>query len=84
MASGIPVISTRLPGIRELIEEGKNGLLVSPGDATALAETISSLMHDGGKRQRLVDAARRTVADRYDRQRNAEGLIRTFMTHIAQ
>jgi glycosyltransferase involved in cell wall biosynthesis len=83
MASGIPVISTRLSGIQELIQEGKNGLLVSPGDPEALAEAIASLMQDTRQREGLVEAAKQSVAEAYDRRRNAEGLIRTFANHIS-
>lgn len=83
MASGTAVISTRLSGIQELIREGKNGLLVSPGDPKELAEAISALMKDCQKREQLVKAAQLTVAEAYDRRKNAEGLIRTFVTHIA-
>jgi glycosyltransferase involved in cell wall biosynthesis len=83
MASGTAVISTRLSGIQELIREGKNGLLVSPGDPKELAEAISGLMEDRQKREQLVKAAQCTVAEAYDRRKNAEGLMRTFVTHIA-
>lgn len=82
MASGIPVISTRLSGIQELIQEDKNGLLVSPGDPQALAEAISSLMQDNQKCEQFVEAAKRSVADAYDWRRNAEELIKTFVSHM--
>lgn len=83
MASGLPVISTRLSGIQELIQHGKNGLLVSSGDPKALAEAISSLMQDSLKRDQLIKAAQDTIARAYDRRKNAEGLIRTFVTHVS-
>jgi colanic acid/amylovoran biosynthesis glycosyltransferase len=82
MASGTPVISTRLSGIQELIQDGKNGLLVPSGDPKALAEAISSLMKDSLRRGQLVKEAHATVASAYDRRRNAVGLIRTFVTHV--
>lgn len=82
MASGIPVVSTRISGIKELIQENKNGILISPGDPKGLAKAISSLMQDSGKREQLVEAAKQTVLNAYDRRKNAEGLISTFMTHI--
>jgi glycosyltransferase involved in cell wall biosynthesis len=81
MASGTPVISTRLGSIQELIQDGKNGVLVPPGDPLALAEAIVSLMHDDSKRERFVEAARQSVAELFDRRKNAEGLIQTFVTH---
>ena len=83
MASGLPVISTRLSGIQELIRDGENGLLVSSGDPKALAEAISSLMEDSSKREQLVKAAQYTVAGAYNRRKNAEGLIRTFVTRVS-
>ncbi|HWO42457.1 MAG TPA: glycosyltransferase [Candidatus Eisenbacteria bacterium] len=83
MASGTPVISTRLSGIQELIENGRNGILVPSADPQALAEAITCLMKDPVKRARLAQAAQRTVAQAYDRRKNAEGLIRTFMAHVA-
>jgi colanic acid/amylovoran biosynthesis glycosyltransferase len=83
MASGTPVISTRLSGIQELIQDGKNGVLVRSADPKALAEAISFLMQDSLKRERLVRAAQHTVAGTYDRRKNAEGLIRTFVTHVS-
>jgi colanic acid/amylovoran biosynthesis glycosyltransferase len=81
MASGTPVISTRLTSIQELIQDGKNGVLVPPGDSQALAEAIVSLMHHDSKRERFVEAARQSVAELFDRRKNAKGLIQTFVTH---
>ncbi|MGH7824514.1 MAG: glycosyltransferase family 4 protein [Candidatus Binatia bacterium] len=83
MASGTPVVSTRLAGIQELIDDGKNGLLVSPGDPKALAEAIASLMQDSAKRERLVEAAQHTVAKAFDRRKNAKGLIQTFVAQVS-
>jgi glycosyltransferase involved in cell wall biosynthesis len=83
MASGTPVISTRLSGIQELIQDGKNGVLVRSADPQALAEAIFSLMQDSLKRERLVRAGQHTVTATYDRKKNAEGLIRTFVAHVS-
>jgi glycosyltransferase involved in cell wall biosynthesis len=83
MASGTPVISTRLSGIQELIEDGESGVLVPSGDPKALAEAISSLMQDSVKREQLVKAAQDTVATRFDRRKTAQGLIQTFVTHVS-
>lgn len=83
MASGTPVISTRLSGIQELINENQSGILVSPGDPKALAEAISSLLGDHRKRRRLIEAAKQFVTEEYDRHRNAKGLVQTFVTHLS-
>jgi glycosyltransferase involved in cell wall biosynthesis len=65
MASGVPVVSTRVGQAAELIEDGVNGRLVDVGDAAALA---SALVEVAGDRA-LVEAGRETaVANSYDAQ----------------
>lgn len=56
MASRLPVVATSIAGIPELVETGKTGLLVPPGDAEALAEAISSLLADVALRQAMGNA----------------------------
>ena len=46
MAAGKPVVATRVGGIPEFVVHGQTGLLVEPGNATALAEAIGSLLQD--------------------------------------
>lgn len=82
MASGVPVVSTRLAGIEELIRDGENGVLIAPGDAERLADAIAALMQDPRRRARLADAGKRAVADGYDRRANARDLVQTFRTHV--
>jgi glycosyltransferase involved in cell wall biosynthesis len=66
MASGVPVVSTRISGIPELIEDGANGLLVEPGDAAALAEAIKRLLIHPQLASRLASAGRLTVQRDFD------------------
>jgi glycosyltransferase involved in cell wall biosynthesis len=70
MARGLPVASTRLTGIPELVRDGENGLLVAPESAEALAGALARLLVDGGLRQRLGEQARRTVVAEYDLDAN--------------
>ena len=51
------VVGSRVGGIPELVEDGKTGLLVPPGDAAVLAAAITRLIEDAGLRGRLADAA---------------------------
>jgi glycosyltransferase involved in cell wall biosynthesis len=44
MAAGVPVVSTRVEGIPEIIRDGRDGLLVPPGDAEALATALASIL----------------------------------------
>lgn len=60
-AVGRPVISTRVAGCGDLIEDGVNGLLVAPDDPAALAEAIASLARDPARRLAMGAAARRRV-----------------------
>lgn len=64
-AAGACVIASDLDGINELIVDGKNGLLVKPGDAAALAAAISKLLKDEPLRERLGLALRESVSE-YD------------------
>jgi len=66
MARGLPVVSTRLSGIPELVHDGENGLLVAPADAAALADAIARILADRELRRRLGAAARSTVVAEYD------------------
>jgi glycosyltransferase involved in cell wall biosynthesis len=49
MAHGLPIIATNVGGIPELIEEGKNGFLVPPGDEISLANAIMKMIELGSK-----------------------------------
>ena len=57
LAVGTPVIATSVGGVAEVVRDGENGLLVPPGDATALAAAIRRLLGEAGLRERLAAAA---------------------------
>lgn len=61
MASGLPVVATRVGGIPELVEDGHTGLLVPPGDPPALAQAVEKVLQDRELRQQLGAAARQRV-----------------------
>ena len=46
MASGLPVVTTRIAGVPELVQDGVSGLLVPPGDADALADALTKVLDD--------------------------------------
>ena len=58
MSQGHPIIATNNGGQREYINNGKNGMLVPPGDAKALADAIKLLLDDSEMRQRLGKQAK--------------------------
>jgi glycosyltransferase involved in cell wall biosynthesis len=61
MASGLPVVASRVGGLPELVVEGETGLLVPPGDPAALARDLERLLADPAFRARLGAAGRRRV-----------------------
>jgi glycosyltransferase involved in cell wall biosynthesis len=74
----IPVVSTPVSGITELISEEKNGLLVPPQDTYALAAALARLLDDSALRNRLGQAGRQTIIERFDVAENAQHLIKLF------
>jgi colanic acid/amylovoran biosynthesis glycosyltransferase len=78
MASGIPVISTFIAGIPELIEDGKSGFLTRPSDAAQLAGMIDSILRGSEDLEPILARAAETVRDRYDVVRNVRELAEIF------
>jgi glycosyltransferase involved in cell wall biosynthesis len=76
MASGLPVVTTTVGGIPELVTSGSNGLLAAPGDVDAVAEHLECLLDQPAERARLGAAARATVLERFDARRSATTLAR--------
>jgi glycosyltransferase involved in cell wall biosynthesis len=66
MAAGLAVISTRVSGIPELVQDGVNGLLVPPEDPVALAEAMLSLAADPDLQERLASAGEVTIATSFN------------------
>ena len=65
MASGLPVVTTRVGGIRALIRSGMQGIVVKVGDEEGLADAIRSLLADPAARAELGNAALRRIRSRF-------------------
>jgi colanic acid/amylovoran biosynthesis glycosyltransferase len=74
MAAGVPVVATRIAGIPELVRDGHNGLLVSPGDVGAATIAIRQLLEDADMRNRFAVAGRETVEREFDIQEESRWL----------
>lgn len=68
MCAARPIVATTVGGTAELIQHEQTGLLVSPGDATALAAAIGRLLTDQDLAVRLGTAARETARQEYSRE----------------
>jgi glycosyltransferase involved in cell wall biosynthesis len=77
MAMGVPVVSTRISGIPELVEDEVTGLLVESGDSAALSISIERVLSDPALAQRLSEAGRARVTEEHDSTMNTRllGLI---------
>lgn len=76
MAMGLPVVSTTVAGVPELVEHERTGLLVPEQDPAALATAIERLMDDPALRGTLGENARADIIERFDRRRNIQDLVR--------
>jgi glycosyltransferase involved in cell wall biosynthesis len=65
MGAGLPVVSTSVAGIPELVLDGETGLLVPPGDVPALGAALARLVRSGDDRARLGRAGRAFVLPRF-------------------
>ncbi len=66
MAAGLPVVASAVGGVPEIVDDGTTGVLVPPGDPAALAAAIEPLLADATLRDRLGDAGRARVRERFD------------------
>lgn len=78
MASGVPVISTPVSGIPELIESGREGVLVEPNAPALLADAIAQLLGCTALRERLALAARQRIESHFNVERSANVLSELF------
>jgi glycosyltransferase involved in cell wall biosynthesis len=66
MALEVPSVATRIAGIPRLIQDGRNGFLVEPGDVDGLTRSLAALLTDPGLRDRFRRAGRETIETRYN------------------
>ncbi|MEQ8343188.1 MAG: glycosyltransferase [Marinovum algicola] len=78
MAAGRPVITTGVAGVSELVEHGKSGFLVPPGDAQRLAQAIRAVLADPDRRIEMGRTGRTRVVEDFDIGKEAAWLGRLF------
>lgn len=74
-ACGVPALATAVGGTPEVVEDGVTGLLVPPGDATAVASALDRLLQDTRSAACLGAAARRRIEERFSLARQVDGLV---------
>jgi glycosyltransferase involved in cell wall biosynthesis len=66
MASGIPVVGTKIGGLADTIIHGKTGYHIKPGDAKQLSSYLSDLLMDEKLRRKMSRVAREIAVERFD------------------
>lgn len=79
MAAGKATVAVNAFGPAELISDGENGLLAQAPTPEALAGVVSRLIEDGALRERIGNAARRFVAERFSPQVHAKAILRLWL-----
>jgi glycosyltransferase involved in cell wall biosynthesis len=69
MAAALPVVATNVGGIPGIIEQGRTGLLVPPGDIAALASAIAELLDDRVRANAMGQAARDSIGVEFNTAR---------------
>jgi glycosyltransferase involved in cell wall biosynthesis len=72
MSAGLPVITTRLDGVAEVVLDGVHGLFAPIDDSDALANVILQLLRDPSMRERMGAAAKQRVHEMYSIDRTGE------------
>jgi glycosyltransferase involved in cell wall biosynthesis len=76
--AGVPIIASRAGGIPEAVRDGENGLLVPPGDVTALREAIDTLLSDPARRRMLGARGQALMAREFSIDAMVEGNIAVY------
>jgi glycosyltransferase involved in cell wall biosynthesis len=82
MAMGVPVVSTRISGIPELIDDGVHGLLVEPRDVNALASALQRVVEDDALHTLLSALGRQRICERFDSRRTTVALRDLFAQQL--
>jgi glycosyltransferase involved in cell wall biosynthesis len=79
-AAGLPVVSTDVGGVADVVRDEATGFLTEPGDIAELADALGRLADDGGLRRKLGAAGREFVAERYSVPRLVDDVDRLYQS----
>jgi glycosyltransferase involved in cell wall biosynthesis len=78
LACRVPVVTTALPSLPELVDDGVHGLVARNRDPVDLADKIEQLIRDPEQRRRMGEAGRQRVEERFDLEANIHGVMRAL------
>lgn len=79
-----PVICTDVGGMKEIIEDGVNGLLVPSGDSSALADCLAKLYKNQEMARKLAKNARVTIEEKFSLEKTLGNLCRVYDEVLTQ
>jgi colanic acid/amylovoran biosynthesis glycosyltransferase len=82
MASGVPVVATRVSGVPELVRDHDTGLLAEPGDVQGLAAAMRAIVDDPAAAAQRAARAVELVSAEYDHERNVTRLVGLFREQL--
>lgn len=82
MASGLPVVASKVGGIPDMIQEGKNGLLVPPGKPDELAEALVKVIDDPALRTSMQRQSNLIAEEKFDMEKLVEKLTQIYSIFI--
>lgn len=80
LGCGTAVIASNIPGVRTVVDDGRDGLLVPPNDSVALASAMKRLLADDAKRRMMGKQGRAKVEARYNWRQIGKRLARIYKT----
>jgi len=83
MATGVPVVSTTLAGIPEMVVDGQTGFLVPEKDPLAVADRVRRLLDDPAAARKMGEAGRTRCAEHFETKRTTAALIACLQAHGA-
>lgn len=81
MSVGLPVVSTRISGVPEIIDSGRDGLLVEPGGPEQIADALEQILTKPAFSRNLREAGFQKVAERFDIHRNV-AILHSWLREI--
>lgn len=78
MAMRVPIVASDIPALREVLDDGRSGVLVPPGDPAALADGIVRCLSDTEKNRSMVEVAAERFRTTYGQRACMEGMTRLY------
>ena len=80
MSMGVPVISSNIGGVSEIVIDGETGLMVEPGDKLALANAIIKVWEDKKNYQEMKKKARKLITNKFNKAKQFDNFAAYFQS----